>query len=320
MKHGEHYHCHPQVLLLGNGINRAFGGGSWGGLIRSICCNPDVPPDCTLHLPMPLRAILVTGDCVDSQLRGAGEILYGKLGDPGHAEMLRSVLDLGFDHILTTNFSYELEQSARPELDLSDALLRAMTRRADGGAPEEELKYLLHSYCAVERQGRITPVWHIHGEGRKSDSIILGHYYYANLLERITTYLRGQAGRYAAAGRQGTLPEIRSWADAFLVGDVYMLGFGCDVSEFDLWWLLNRKKKEPTATGQTHFFAPEERLEPHALNEKEALLRVLGVKIHHCGMLRPEGDPLQRSAGFRQFYLRAIAELRRLMAANRGVT
>ena len=301
-----------QVLLLGNGINRAFGGGSWGQLIRDITVNEDLPPDCTLHLPMPLRAILVTGDTVDARLRDEQEVLYGKLGDPGHAEMLREVLRLGFDHILTTNFSYELEMAARPDCAVSDGLLREQTRCALPGRAAEE-KYLLHTWSAVEYGGRETPVWHIHGEGRHPQSMILGHYYYANLLQRITAYLEGEGDRFLREQEQGLSHQIRTWADAFITGDVYILGLGFDVSEFDLWWLLNRKKKEPARTGSTHFFAPIERLEAGTINEKEALLRVLGVQVHHCGQWRPEGDPLERSVGFRRFYTAAIEEIRALM-------
>ena len=90
----EETRARPQVLLLGNGVNRAFGGGSWGQLIRDISCNGSLPEDCVLHLPMPLRAILVTGDTVGVQLRQVKEILYGKLGDPGHVDMLRRLLEV----------------------------------------------------------------------------------------------------------------------------------------------------------------------------------------------------------------------------------
>ena len=302
---------HPQVLLLGNGINRAFGGGSWGDLIREITVNENLPEGCELHLPMPLRAILVTSDTVDRQLQEARGILYGKLGDPGHAEMLQALLEMGFDHILTTNFSYELEASIQPGHAVDDALLSRMMFRADGKAGEED-KYQLHTCCDLEWKGRCTRLWHIHGEGRKPDTMILGHYYYANLLKRISDELDRER-ECRPAGE----PEIRSWADAFLSGDVYTLGFGYDVSEFDLWWLLNRKKIEPGETGETWFFAPEEAQAGERINEKEELLRVLGVRVSHCGYHRPTGDALHRSGGFREFYRSAMEEIQAQMALKR---
>ena len=304
----------PQVLLLGNGVNRAYGGGSWGQLIRDITVNERIAPGADLHLPMPLRAILVTGDTVDVQLRQSGTALYGKVGDQGHLEALQELLDLGFDHILTTNFSYELEMAAQPERTVDDKLLTRLMRHT-GERRQAEAKYLLHTYTLLSWQGRQVPVWHIHGEGRKPDSIILGHYYYANLLKKITSYLEGEGDRFYREQQRGERPRIKSWADAFLLGDVYILGFGFDVSEFDLWWLLNRKKKERAAVGETWFYAPEEL---SGFNEKEELLRVLGVKVSHLGMTRPEGTPLGRSLVFREFYHRAAAEIRCHMERARG--
>ena len=307
----------PQVLLLGNGVNRAFGGGSWGQLIRDITCNDALREGCALHLPMPLRAILVTGDTVGARLREAGDILYGKLGDPGHVEMLQRLLDLRFDHILTTNFSYELEQAAQPDLVLNDQKLRHMMRHTDGRR-QAEAKYLFYTYGVVDWDGRLNKVWHIHGEGRKPDSMVLGHYSYASLLEKISAYVKAEEGRYRREQGRGEPVRIRSWADAFLFGDVYVLGFGFDVSEFDLWWLLDHKKRERAETGGTWFFAPSERLEEGQINEKEELLRVLGVEVRHCDSLRTGGDPLERSLGFRAFYERAMAEIEELMRKNRA--
>ena len=312
----ERRNTRPQVLLLGNGVNRAFGGGSWGQLIRDITCNQALPADCPLHLPMPLRAVLVTGDTVGARLREAGEILYGKLGDPGHADMLKALLEMSFDHILTTNFSYELEAATQPDLHLSDTALRRMMRHTDG-CRQAEAKYLFYTYALPEWKGRRTPVWHVHGEGRKSGSMILGHYSYATLLQKITAYVRQEGQRYRRESAEGGVPRIRSWADAFLFGDVYVLGFGFDVSEFDLWWLLNHKKRERGGTGKTWFFAPAERLPEGAINEKEELLRVLGVEVRHCDALRAGGAPLERSLGFRAFYEKAIAEIRELMREAR---
>ena len=37
------------------------------------------------------------------------------------------------------------------------------------------------------------------------------------------------------------------WLDSFVLGNVNILGLGMDFSELDLWWLLNRKKRESAA-------------------------------------------------------------------------
>ena len=43
----------PQVLMIGNGLNLAYGGVSWGDLLKDISVRTDIPDD--LHCPMPLK-------------------------------------------------------------------------------------------------------------------------------------------------------------------------------------------------------------------------------------------------------------------------
>lgn len=37
--------------------------------------------------------------------------------------------------------------------------------------------------------------------------------------------------------------DMHSWLDYFLIGDVYIVGLGMSLSEIDLWWLVNCKKR-----------------------------------------------------------------------------
>lgn len=304
----------PQVLFLGNGINRAYGGGSWEELIERLTVNKNLPAGCQLRLPMPLRAILVTGDTVDQKLREVREVLYGKIASEEHAALLRALLSMGFDHILTANYSYELEMAAQPDWRIEEKTLRKMMRHSET-VTHAEVMYLLHTYNEFEWQGRNKRVWHIHGEGRKPDSMILGHYYYANLFKKMSNYIQSQKNRYQRQQERGEPLRINSWVDAFLLGDVYILGFGYDVSEFDLWWLLNRRKHEKADKGRVYFFAPRKKLPPHAIDDKEELLKVLGVEVRDCGVSRPERDEDCQEA-FRSFYHRAVSEIRALTERN----
>ncbi|HIT73388.1 MAG TPA: hypothetical protein IAD10_06990, partial [Candidatus Fimicola cottocaccae] len=53
------------------------------------------------------------------------------------------------------------------------------------------------------------------------------------------------------------------------------LGFGFGFTEFDLWWLLNRKKREKVETGKIYFYMLKH--EAEANYEKLELLKLLGV-------------------------------------------
>lgn len=107
----------PQVILLGNGINRAFDGTSWNGLLHEIANEEYRAQNLDkLRCPMPLKAILVTSDHVDKSLKSYvkthREEAFGKVEKEEHTKVLKEILAIGADHILTTNYSYEPEIAA----------------------------------------------------------------------------------------------------------------------------------------------------------------------------------------------------------------
>ena len=57
---------YPQLILLGNGINRAYSGGSWNDMLRAITQREDLPAN--LNSPMPLQAILASNDHLSTAL------------------------------------------------------------------------------------------------------------------------------------------------------------------------------------------------------------------------------------------------------------
>lgn len=67
-----------------------------------------------------------------------------------------------------------------------------------------------------------------------------------------------------------------SWSEAFIFGDVYVLGYGFGFAESDMWWLLDRKKREGKGAGRTFFFElnPPDHTNPAKLD----LLRLMNVE------------------------------------------
>lgn len=345
----------PQVLLLGNGIIRSYSelALSWHELLLKIGCNPSLPEN--LHMPMPLEIVLRTGDSVDAELSRHHRELYGEVRTREFEEILRSLLTLGFDHILTTNYSYELEEAALHCRLVSDAQLQQMRRQTIAIlSRSEEAKYRLHTYyrvgCEQESQENqkaqedctgpdaeeanrstqkyVNRIWHIHGEAADPESMILGHYYYGNLLSLCREHIRNCERAYERLRPEDTdrrvgrmylksLVEraILSWVDAFLLGDVYVLGFGYDFSEMDLWWLLNAKKKlsEPGGNpGRMYYYRPDKE---EAFDVKQELMREYGAEVLDCGA-RETGSEEADGAMYRQFYKDAIEDIRRKMGGK----
>ena len=176
-------------------------------------------------------------------------------------------------------------------------------------SPHAETKYLLHTYNAVVREGREQKIWHIHGEARKPGSVILGHYLYGKLLQNYDKHFSARADMQRERQQKGEPPLLESWLDAFIMGDVYILGFGSYFSEWDFWWLLNRKKRERAHHGKTVLYAPK--LAQKTVNH--ALLSVYGVEVRDMGFdedtLSCAGKAYDRSGFFRTFYQSAIKDM-----------
>ena len=87
-------------------------------------------------------------------------------------------------------------------------------------------------------------------------------------------------------------------------GDIYILGFGFDFSEFDLWWLLNEKKRN--GSGCVIYYGPSEKAEG-----KHLLLNTLGVKPENLGYLTKPKD-------YAPFYEEAILDISKKIQGKRG--
>ena len=285
---------YPKVLLLGNGINRSFAGDDWNDLVKKLHINRKVPVDSLKDVPFPLKAVLSTNDNVYDSIKNNDELFYG-LSDEKLEEsrsLMESLLDIPFDYILTTNYSYEIERIADPKIrrDGKNCKSKNLVKgnRVEG-------KYLLSSYTNVSSKERPIKVFHIHGEAKKPDSIILGHYYYGSLLSKMQS--RIQNNQFIIQ-KQGKPPVVNSWMDAFIMGDVYTLGFGFDLSEMDLWWLLCRKKREKAEHGKLYFY--ESSSDDNSI--KHALLESYGGE---CKSLGYRGKP----DDYISFYKDAIEDI-----------
>lgn len=303
----------PQVVLLGNGINFAYGGTSWTELLKNIATpNKKVyleGTDKKLTSPMPLQAILLTEDGVDKALKDYRGQAFGEIKNDDHARTLQKILTMGADEILTTNYSYELEFASQQNWKLSERKLERLNVHTDP-TQKAEGKYLIHTRNIIEYDEHTNNVWHIHGEARKPSSMVLGHYYYGNLMFKIKEYVDRANQRYVYEQRNQNDVQIKSWIDSFIFGDVYIIGFGLDLAEIDLWWLLNRKKREVGDHGAVYFYEPKTEKADDKVDERLELIKIFAHKtdgILDMGVTVPaEGD---KSALYRTFYEKALDDI-----------
>ncbi len=294
----------PRVLLLGNGLNRVYGGASWAGLLEKIN-RTGYTPEQVKGIPMPMQAVLLSEDHVDVSLKDLRRELTRCESHPWLEEQLGTLLSMPFDCVLTPNFTYEIECALVPDFLSAPHRIRHFQRHTPA-VERAERQFMLHTFYSMPNGRGTVPVFHIHGEARKPDSVILGHYYYGNLLFCYDDYLtrRAPGGQYRV-GKGGL--TVHSWLDYFILGDVYCLGFGFDTAEIDLWWLLCRKKRERAEHGALYFIEPDRK----SADTKHALLRAYDARCVTLGM----GD--LDNNGYKIFYERAVAEIgRRLEQEN----
>jgi hypothetical protein len=91
--------------------------------------------------------------------------------------------------------------------------------------------------------------------------------------------------------RKSSLKVDENWVKLFLLADVYCVGIGFDLSEYDLWYLLNRKANDKQNTGHVYFYEPDR--EPIKHNLMRMLKKVDGtslVDIRTLGYSNPESQ------------------------------
>lgn len=284
----------PKVLLIGNGLNRSFGGASWMNLLKNISRRDDWDK---IGLPYPLKAILATNNDIKSALKNKKDALYGEIGSDKQEEMIRKLLEAGFDHILTTNYSYEFEMVANNTKTISEYKIKKMVNHTPI-VTKAEGSYLLCTFNETNSNSIKNKIWHIHGEARKVSSMVLGHYTYGSLLSRVEQHCKKNNSYYYENMNEDIEVEVKSWIDAFIMGEVHVLGFAFDLSEFDLWWLLNKKFNYSSEYSKIYFYDPYNS-EDYG---KYELLKLFGVEIKDYGFVLPDKISEQATAEEKKRY------------------
>lgn len=324
----------PQIILIGNGLERKNEesgtsrkvGKSWNEMVESL-----KDPNCVAYgegdlesIPFPLKYHLMASPqdapyplCAKDRQKEQRDLAKAAQDlETVTNEALRRLPQLRADHIFTTNYTYSLERAFYPRRNMLDSGARSEIRfnhcreRTKSGHLKREQNYRLNTgYFAKNDDGSEVKLWHIHGECTVAGSIILGHDGYGRLLSRIVPVC-GDWHKYHDL-RKGTPYGFASWPELFLFGDVYILGLGLGISEFDLWWLLRRKQREEKATGRVYFYTNDtDRPGKRDYRDRDLMLSALGVQINPGGV--------KKGTDHDRFYEQAMDDIERRIAANRA--
>ena len=294
----------PCVLLIGNGLvlNSSINSinvKKWDEYIYSLSDKEIYETEKKKYgnIPYSILASLLASD--DDVKRHNDYLKCFETQELMFESSLEKIVTLPVDAILTTNYTYEIENvfcKMFSNLKDKSKFSYYYSSKADG-------KYLLHHYNKFPNSPEI---WHIHGELRRKSSIILTHDEYVKLIGKLVEENNKNSNKYVSFKNQ---LKINSWLDYFIVGNLYIVGFSMNFSELDLWWILNRRKREKGPCGEVHFFATKDNSDELVLS-----LENFGVIVHKYddvfGKNINNGDS---TAYYDKLYSRIFEDLKRIL-------
>ena len=267
-----------RVLFAGNGVAMRIGAANkWDEIIAEFAKKyvPMIDKELLKKLPYNMQIVAATHDNVDKSMVELCQKLRGITLDEKQKAFGRRILELPFDRIITTNYTYELERSVSEN----------KTFRCRYFEKKRERDMSLFGYIPVTVGEEEKQIWHIHGHACAPNSVIMGHYFYGKLLSSIQSYISTMLKGWRMRQNLGHDFEIRSWVDSFMTDDVYMVGFGMDLCEADIWWLACCKKRH-FPDSRIYFYVPEWDLPKD--DPRRILMNAYGIVIREISC--PEKD------------------------------
>ena len=289
----------PKVLLLGNGIVRAFcNKQSCQDLITKIAekfPKSEIPPE---GLPFPFKVIAVSKNN-EEQVKKELKDCFQDSKDcfpPGknkkEFEQLRQwlmPLVKTYKVILTTNYTYEIEYALDPDFKPGSRKYYKWLGKGD----HKSAKAHLGKHYEIKVDGIPVKIWHVHGEMVRPSGITLGLYQYGRLIGLNRTRVADILKKWMLLSDKDF--QYESWLEYFLFGDLSIVGFGFDLAEIDLWCMLDCKYRHNEDASVT-FYA-------HDLStEIKTMLKAYKVEVQ-------EGKDVGMSPDYERFYKKVAGKL-----------
>ena len=255
----------PKVLFLGNGVLRLSNGMGWSYLLNTLSADGEGIPDVS-GIPYAMQPEAIRGTDVEEVQR----LIANNIESGIPHDLLEQLVFMDFDAILTTNYTYEIEDVLVGG-KWNESKRKTCHRTLSGST---HVRYNTYKCNLVKDiNGREIPVFHIHGEKARKHSMVLSYYSYADAVYHLVEMNKGRKNDYEEHQESGKPLLCKGWLDYFLVGEVFAIGFGFDLSEFDVWWAVERKSREHAANGRLHAYMISDTQE----TAKSTMLRAMGV-------------------------------------------
>ena len=155
-------------------------------------------------------------------------------------DVYRLLANTPFTDYITTNYDHSFELTLKEE------------GYVEGKGNMSEKTYSIRRHRTFHKGSISKRIWHIHGDLERPRSFMLGYDHYCGGLAKINEYVKGnyksseglshKINKIEERFKEGQhFQDIKSWIDLFFLYDVHFIGYGLDLSEIDIWWLLNRR-------------------------------------------------------------------------------
>lgn len=222
------------ILFIGNGLNRSEDiGASWSDVLKNVNDNYN---EKNLHTLEFERLVFRTLEKEKPVAKEIYRIVKEKIAKsfqnlkiPTETAIHHKFLSLPIQTLITTNYDYTLE------FILEGRKAPLHVKRESNTT---EIKYSLYRYTTTND----TKIYHIHGEAKKPTTIVLGYEHYVGtvekLRERINKKKQGETESCIEKILLGKKQGQGHWGELFFTKNIYIVGFGLNESELDIWWLL----------------------------------------------------------------------------------
>jgi len=266
-----------RVLFVGNGFNLVSdGGASWNALLNKLAGEAGTQHEEDVRKAKPFTLWF---EEIKNRKKKPGiqkdvvrTLEKGLYPNKHH----KNVMDLGFKNILTTNYDFCLEEAVGSEWKLNK--------------PAPEGYYSLFRRRTLNGQH----IWHIHGDLKSENSVMLGHRQYSGYIQKIRNFLTSGVSTKVkerkgkpylskfASKKTRKKGDVENWVDLFLERDVHIVGFSFDYTENHLWNLLMEKqrlKEKGVSIGRTIFHRCSDEKQTVDDEAKLSILKAFNVEI-----------------------------------------
>lgn len=285
------------VFFMGNGVMQTFKMDSWKGMIEKVAHKYHLGTaeiKAIEKLPANMQIIAATKDHVDDAMKEfADDLRKLEYSTEMQKFICNQVLTLPVSDIITTNYTYEIEKSISPQYSTTPG---NRARKTIMRGNRRENQFMVYRYNQIDEKR----IWHIHGEACTVSGIVMGNYYYGKLLHTIQEYIAKRMGYLHICQKESKEIKEANWIDLFLTKDVYVMGFGMDLSEIDFWWLACCKRRN---FPETNIYVYEPNLAKD--NVKRIMAETYGIKL-----MCP--DERVGNGEFLKFYEDVLARIRKI--------